>query len=195
MAFLEVFRAVCLVTACLFSPRFLISSFQITGIHQVQFQLPHFRDIWQPDRSRPLLSSGRAPQSTQYQGQGWKDQLRSVSKFLTVSFWLLDQNLEYSHATLPNQVSYFQRWLKFLLFENLVLTLTAPGTTAEEPWPCWEPLHAKWDLIFPKYLGEEKQCIWWAFGPYPYPLGEDRIWHSSYSDLKKNVLFWCHLSN
>lgn len=50
-----------------------------------------------------------------------------------VSVCLLDQSLEYSLAILANQVSYLQTWLKFLLFENIVLTLTAPGITAEEP--------------------------------------------------------------
>lgn len=164
MAFLWVFGFICLVAAYLFSLAFLISSFQIMGNHLVWFQLPHFRDkqawtisdILQSCGSRSLVSWAVHHIIYSIQGSRMEGLTYKCLQLSYVSVCLLDQSLEYSLAILANQVSYLQTWLKFLLFENIVLTLTAPGITAEEPWPCWKPLHAKWDLIFPKYLGEEK---------------------------------------
>ena len=163
MAFLRVFRFICLVTAYPFSPCFLISSFQIMGNHLVQFQLPHVRDEqteWCLTSHSPVGRDLLSPRAVHHGllNTGFKDGRANLGMSPTFSYsCFLDQSLDCSHAILANHVSYFQRRLKFLPFENTVLTLTALGTTAEEPWPCWEPLHARWDSIFPEYLGEEKQ--------------------------------------
>lgn len=164
VACLWVFRFICFVTAYLVSSCFLIFSFQITGDYLAQFQVPRFTDEqteWcSPSRSpteaelMPPREVCRDPLNTEF--KGGKANFGVPPAFI-LTFWFLDQNSCIPVLSWLTRCLIFKHGWSFFLWKTQFLPYLPPGTTAEEPWPCREPLHAKWDLIFPKYLGEEKQ--------------------------------------
>lgn len=113
-------------------------------------------DVSQYDRGRTLASSwsNHGPLIADF--EGGRADFGAFSNFFT-DFLISWPKPLFSHAILANQLSYFSKMPEVSSSWKYSFYLVCPSTTAEEPWPCWEPLHAKWDLIFPKYLGEEKQ--------------------------------------
>lgn len=112
-------------------------------------------DVSQYDKGRTLASSwsNHGPLSTDFKGRRTDF---GASPTFSLTFWFLDQSPYFPMLFwLTGCLIFKDAWSVFSWKYSPYLI--CPSTTAEEPWPCWEPLHAKWDLIFPKYLGVEKQ--------------------------------------